>query len=464
MIKKARDYQGLNVTIHTNSNCTLKCRYCYENKDRSIAEDKIFWNKTGENLEDFGYLSSDEKNDCNILSLDYVKVFLDKLLTEFPLTPFYEEYIKPVNPENKLVLDFLGGDSLQYPEFLDEILTYFTKKLQNPLNEWMEKVKCGWRASISSNGVTLLNPGARKFCEKWQEVLSLGISIDGSPELHDLNRWCFADNKDGSPKGSWQYIEKIWPWYKEHFPTNASTTKWTVAPNSYNYIMESVKFLHENLGMKYLNFNRVMEQDVVDTPEQLWELVQQFQQLLQYMVKNNNKLYISPFDYSIISSAVSRQILMETDPTWSRCGFGKMPALSLDGNIYPCFRLIPGHNHSKKIFPQGSVHTSFTENLETLVMLNKNSQLSNLKVEEKCKTCPIFSTCPHCAADCVNDDLTLSKTTSVCNFHRVSTYFAQLYWETVKNLYPKRYKNITITWTKEERENLLALVLEEILV
>jgi sulfatase maturation enzyme AslB (radical SAM superfamily) len=81
MLIKPRDFQGLNVTIHTNNNCTLKCSYCYENKSRSIAEDKLFWRKTGEDIKDFRYMPSSKKNDYKILSLDYAKIFLDKLLT-----------------------------------------------------------------------------------------------------------------------------------------------------------------------------------------------------------------------------------------------------------------------------------------------------------------------------------------------------------------------------------------------
>jgi hypothetical protein len=102
--------------------------------------------------------------------------------------------------------------------------------------------------------------------------------------------------------------------------------------------------------------------------------------------------------------------------------------------------------------------------LTNLITLNENAQVTRLKVEEKCKICSIFSSCPHCAADCVNNDLTLSKTTSVCNFHRISVYFARLYWENVKKFYPKRYRNIKITWTKEENNDLLILVLKEILI
>ncbi|MDR0603076.1 MAG: hypothetical protein LBG80_02085 [Bacteroidales bacterium] len=251
---------------------------------------------------------------------------------------------------------------------------------------------------------------------------------------------------------------------KKNFPENSLSTKWTVAPNSYGYIVESVKFLHEKLGMKYLNFNRVMEQNVIDTPEQLWELIQQFQKLFRYMIEKNTELYISPFDYSIISSVISRQTLLETEPTWSRCGFGKMPALSLDGNIYPCFRLIPGHNHMKKTISQGTVFTSLDENLTDLILLNENAQVNKLKVDEKCKSCSIFSSCPHCAADCVNNDLTLSKTTSVCNFHRVSIYFARLYWKNIKKLYPAKYCNIQIKWTEDDDNNLLTLILKEIMI
>jgi hypothetical protein len=109
------------------------------------------------------------------------------------------------------------------------------------------------------------------------------------------------------------------------------------------------------------------------------------------------------------------------------------------------------------------VDTSLLEKEDVLIRLNKNSCASALNVEEKCKKCRVFSSCPHCAADCVNEvDGTVTKTTSVCNFHKIGVYYAQLYWEKVTALHPYLYRNYKVTWTREDREELMRSILEEV--
>jgi uncharacterized protein len=460
MLLNFTQFEGFNSGIHTNTNCLLKCSYCYEiNKDINVNDDKAFWETTEykNNKHDYSFISSKDKN-CVIPYETCVK-FIDKLL-EFPNSKFFNEYIKN---KDSLVFDFTGGDALQYPDLLDKIVSYLVKQLTLKNSIW----KYSWKISISSNGVSLLNPKARKFCEKWKDSMSLGISIDGCPELHDLNRYCFADNEDGSKNGSWKYIMEIWNWYRKHFPDCADSTKWTIAPNSYKYLFDSVKYLYENLGIKLLMFNRVMEDHIQDTPEQLWELIQQFEKIVDYTIEHHTDLYVLPLDYNRFASTNCTQTesIKQNGKDWSRCGFGKMPMLTLDGSIYPCFRMIPKHNmlgDSRK-YAQGHVDTSILENEEMLKKLNHNSCAANMLLKDKCKDCKIYSTCEHCAADCVSNDGTLTKTTSICNFHRLEVYYSQLYWERIKSLHPNLYKKYDITWTQESREELMKLVLQDII-
>ena len=458
MLQKFKQFEGLSVTIHTNSNCTCKCSYCYElNKAASKTEDEKFWNTTKhkDEVRNYDFITNICPNSNNtIIDISKAKLFIDNILN-FPETDFFEEFV--LN-KDALIIDFIGGDSLQYPELVDEILSYLTQQLIKLNHRWLYN----WRASLSSNGVSLLNPKARQICEKWKDQLSLGMSIDGCSELHDLNRWCFADNADGSHRGSWQYIKEVWPWYKKHFPFDSERTKWTLAPNSYKYMVESMKFLHEELGMSYLMFNRVMEDAIQDTSEQLWELIQQFEKAVVYLAEHHLDLYCSPFDHNNTKNR-TKDDLLKDDPNFSRCGFGKMPTLSLDGNVYPCFRMVPGSNHIKDSakYAQG-MYNDLLSNEETLRKLNINSRAVNMKYPEKCETCKIFSTCPHCAADCVNEDSLLTKTTSVCNFTRLEVYYARKYWKTIKALYPSLYKKYDITWNNEENDELMRLVLEDI--
>jgi len=425
------------------------------NKAASIKEDEEFWKTTKHADEKRSYDFVEKQCDDNVIDVEKVKVFIDRIL-DFPETEFFKTFTKN---RDAVVLDFIGGDSLQYPELLDDVLTYFVQRLIKRNHRWLYN----WRVSISSNGVTLLNPKVRQFLENWKENISLGISIDGCPELHDLNRWCFADNTDGSHRGSWQYIKEIWSWYKKTFPGDCMRTKWTLVPNSYKYMMPSIKFLHEELRMTYLMFNRAMEDDVQDTAEDLWELIQQFESAVDYVVEHHTDIWCNPFDFNNTRN-ITKDDQLKADPKYTRCGFGVMPALSLDGNVYPCFRMVPGSNHIRNAekYAQGTFD-DILRNEKQLIELNVNSRAVNMKLKDKCETCKLFVTCPHCAADCVNEEGgTLTKTTSVCNYIRLEVYYARKYWTKIKSLYPNMYKKYEITWTQEDQDELMRLVLEDI--
>jgi uncharacterized protein len=512
MIHQFIQGEGFNVTIHTNTNCTLKCSYCYEyRKAASINRDQEFWSKTShaDEIRNYDFANDRPHNDDCVIDIEIVKKFIDQIL-DISKTSFFKDYVIGAKGfrHNSIILDFIGGDALQYPELLDQILTYFCEQLALRNHEWMY----AWQVSISSNGVTLQNPKAREFCEKWRYNLSMGLSIDGCPELHDLNRWCFADNPDGTHRGSWKYIQEIWPWYTNTFQDDSQRTKWTLAPNSYKYLMKSVKFLHEELKMRYVFFNRVMEDDVFDSADELWELIQQFQQVVDYQIEHHADLYCYELSHTFTQNKSkdeqlngkvieekfikidetlpdgwhetdetvlrighdeqpegTRRIVKRdestADPTWSRCGFGRMPALSLDGNVYPCFRMLPGSNHisDSAKYKQGTFDDVLS-NEATLRALNDNSRAVNMKIKPKCETCKIFTNCPHCAADCVNEEgATLTKTSTVCNYTRLQVYFARKYWERIKVLHPWLYRNQEINWTEEDNEELMLQVLNELI-
>ena len=152
MIENLDTFQGLDVTLNTTQQCNLRCKYCYEDKTK------------GE------------------LSLEDAKKFIDLLLTDDD--PAYVKNTKMEYLYDGLIIDFLGGDSLVNPVLLDEILRYVNYKLVS-LNH---RAKNHWRASVTTNGTLFERKDVRDFCEKWRKNLSMTVSIDGCPEIHDMNR------------------------------------------------------------------------------------------------------------------------------------------------------------------------------------------------------------------------------------------------------------------------------------
>ena len=85
------------------------------------------------------------------------------------------------------------------------------------------------------------------FIKKNIDHLSIGITIDGTEILHDLNR-IYKE----SGKGSYKDVAKNIPLWLSQFPNGA--TKVTICSENIPYIKESVLHLFE-LGIHDVNIN-----------------------------------------------------------------------------------------------------------------------------------------------------------------------------------------------------------------
>lgn len=458
MNSEVEEFFGLNSTVNVCENCILKCSYCYEfKKAQSPSEDIKFWTKVSESkdpvraalgkevldIADYSFANGRDDGTSRVISMDYVEQFYDQLLSSN--SPYKNNDIA----NSGLIIDLIGGDALQYPELVDQILECFTYKVYKYNTKLAQTIRNHWRISISSNGVPLLRDDVRDVLTKWGQQISIGVSIDGCPELHDLNRWIYPDDKRHKidpikyPKhiGSWKYIMPSFDFYREHFLTAAIRTKWTVVPSSYKYIMKSVKFLHEELKMTEVFFNRVMEDNVVDTPESVKELVDQFKELLEYALEHEDELSVSALN------AYSPRSMLRDDTR--SCGFGSMPALSVDGDVFSCFRLLPHGNVDTKPYKQGSINSGILSDKKMLRYLIQSACICNIKFEGNvyskyntennlmlnCNKCPILGRCGACTAGCLlaaNPDgrkVPFKRTTSNCWFHKVQSLFSLYYQE-----------------------------------
>jgi sulfatase maturation enzyme AslB (radical SAM superfamily) len=308
MVGQMPQFSGLNVTLNICECCNLRCKYCYETgKAQSPSEDLKFWKKVANSkdpgnaalgkdiLENgtYSWYNGEDCGDSRVIKLDTVCKFFDMATSKS--FHFPKDYCN-----SGIVVDMIGGDALEYPELLDQITEYMIYKMykgKSADSEFANIFRRHWRMSISSNGVTLLNDDAKNFLEKWTSNVSMGISIDGHPELHDRNRILYVARKDGNNGiheiGSSKYIQQSFGWYRENFPIDSLTTKWTISPNSYKDIVKSVKYLHENAGMIWIYFNRAMEDNVQDTPEDVFALYKQYQELFEYVKERDDEIFVS---------------------------------------------------------------------------------------------------------------------------------------------------------------------------
>ena len=381
MIKDWGNFEGLNCTINTTEDCNLRCKYCYE----TCKTTRTIQLSTAYKFIDLIYNSLDEGVD-----------FLNIKGTE-------DEWLY-----NGLVWDFIGGDSLVNPQLLDKIFTHITTK--NALMK--NSLKRGWRASISSNGTLFTRKDVRDFCEKWRDVLSLGVSIDGCPTIHDLNR-IFPDGR-----GSMSTILKWWPWYRRIFPVESQMTKATCAKSSIPYLYESLKFMHEEMGINWIHQNFIME-DTGCTEEDYKILDKQLELCTQYTLDHDNEIYWAILDHFNRDNG--------NFYTEGRCGSGRMPCCAIDGKIYPCFRWLPHTQNGKEgIMCVGNVDEGFIHP-ENFVTVQKGSIRANCTKDKKCKECEFEPECAYCIGGCYAECGDFTRTTHICEITKLICKWSEIY-------------------------------------
>ena len=386
MIRSWTSFNGFNCTINTTEDCNLRCKYCYE-----------ICKKPG-NIE-----------------LETAKKFIDLIFTDSDIMGNLEE--RP-DAFDGLILDFIGGDALMNVDILDDICRY-ANSMYMTHNRFKKR---GWRMNISSNGTLFKLPKVREFCEKWADNLSLGVSIDGCPEIHDKNRiYC-----DGS--GSMKDILEWWPWFQKWFPIGSRQTKATANRDTIPYIYESLRFMHETLGLKWIHQNFIAE-DMGLTEEDLKTLDEQLKLCCDYCLEHKNDLYWSMFDFRFQFPYCSKK---ETPDSFERasCGSGQMPTCSIDGKIYPCFRWLPHTQTSKDTMVLGDVEKGVDK--EKAKWVREMSTSENCSNEE-CKNCEFESSCVWCVAGSYAEFNEFKRATHLCEITKLQCKWAKNYVKRLAN-------------------------------
>ena len=396
MLKNLPEFYGLNCTINTTEDCNLRCKYCYE------------------------------INKCNkTIDLESCKKFIDLVLQDYDFCRIKDTPSKDNRGESiykSRVFDFIGGDSLMNVDILEEIFRYINKKTALLPGGQLEN---GWRASISTNGTLFERSQVRAFCEKWKDNLHVGVSIDGCPEIHDMNR-VFPDGT-----GSMSTIMKWWPWYKKTFPTAALSTKATCARSTIPYLYDSLVWMHETLGLKYINQNFIME-DTGCTEEDYKLLDEQLEKCTYYVLDHCDEMY-----WAMISDTFIPEDQPESNfYTEGRCGSGCMPALSIDGNIYPCFRWLP-HTQQGGVGAMcvGNIRDGFNQT-ENFVKVSCGAIRNNCTKDPKCRECEYEPCCSYCIGGCYAEYGDFIRTTHICEIIKLQCKWARIY----KKLYEEKCK------------------------
>jgi uncharacterized protein len=360
------------ITFIVTKDCQLACKYCY---------------LVGKNTK--------EK-----MSWDIAKKTIDYILDN----EFDENFNK-----KSVVWDFIGGEPFLEIDLIDKITDYIKIELFRRNHHWFNS----YRFSFATNGINYHTAKVQNYIKKNHKHLSIGITIDGTELLHDLNR---VYKETG--KGSYKDVAKNIPLWLNQFPDGA--TKVTICSENIPYIKESVLHLF-NLGIHDVNINCVFENVWKDGDD--CRLEEQLISLADAIIDNDlYKDYRCSFFWEHMGKPMDCKL---QNQNW--CGAGKMLSVDAAGNFYPCTRFAQYSLRDKKAWIVGNVHDGIDKNkLRPFLTLDRCTQSTR-----ECIDCEVAEGCAWCQGenyDAADTPTAYQRSTAICKMHKARVRANNYYW------------------------------------
>lgn len=363
-----------NITFIVTKDCQLACKYCY---------------LVG-------------KNTKERMSWDVAKQTIDYILDN--------EYDENFNQES-VIFDFIGGEPFLEIELIDKICDYIKSELFRRDHHWFNS----YRFSFSTNGINYHDEKVQNFIKKNHSHLSVGITIDGTQQKHDLNRiW----KGDGPERGSYNDVVRNIPLWLSQFPGGA--TKVTISSADIPYIKESVLHLY-SLGIHEVNINCVFEDVWEEGDDKKFE--DQLIELADAIIDNDlYRDYACSFFTEIIGKPMDCKL---ENGNW--CGAGQMLSIDAAGNFYPCTRFAQYSLRDKKAWIIGNIHDGIDKNkLRPFLTLDRCTQST-----QECIECEVASGCAWCQGenyDAADTPTIYQRATAICKMHKARVRANNYYW------------------------------------
>lgn len=367
------------ITFIVTKDCQLACKYCY---------------LVG-------------KNSKERLSWKTAKKAIDFLLN-------HEDDFK----EESVIWDFIGGEPFLEIDLIDQICDYIKAEMFRLNHHWFNS----FRFSFSTNGINYDSEKVQRFIQKNRNHLSIGITIDGTREKHDLNRiWKTKDGFSPKPedeKGSYDDVVRNIPLWLKQFPD--ASTKVTISSADIKYIKDSVLHLY-SLGIHEVNINVVFE-DVWHEGDDL-EFENQLMLLADTIIDND---FYKDYACSFFNEHIGKPLLPVYDNgNW--CGAGRMLAVDAAGNFYPCTRFAQYSLRDKKAWIIGNVHDGIDKNkLRPFLTLDRRTQST-----QECFDCEVANGCAWCQGenyDAAETPTAFQRSTAICKMHKARVRANNYYW------------------------------------
>ena len=360
------------ITFIVTKDCQLACKYCYlvgkNSNERMTVE-------TAKQAVDF-FLSQDFK-------------------------------------EDSVIWEFIGGEPFLEIDLIDEVSDYIKLRMYELNHRWFDS----YMFSFSTNGINYADKKVQSYISKNREHVSIGITIDGTKQKHDLNRVY-----KGSERGSYNDVVKNIPLWLSQFP-NAGT-KVTISSVDIPYICESVLHLF-GLGIKEVNINVVFEDVWKSGDDALFE-----EQLLLLADKMIDSQLYPKYQCSFFSEFIGKPLdKVRDNQNW--CGAGIMISVDSRGQLYPCTRFAQYSLRSKPALIIGNIYDGINHNrLRPFLSLDRYSQSP-----QKCIDCEIASGCAWCQGenyDSADTDTIFQRSTAICCMHKARVRANNYFWNKLK--------------------------------
>lgn len=283
--------------------CNLSCVYCYEH------------NKTSRKMD-----------------FETAKKIIDKEL-------------KADDGYDNILIEFFGGEPFLEFELLRKIHEYIYQ--QNTA----KSILC----FATTNG-TLITPTIKKWLSENRKTMCCGISLDGTPEMHNVNR------NNSFFKIDLSFFKNLWP---------LQSCKMTISPQTIPFLADGILFLSSLGYVITASFAQGVEWDTSSTKV----LTQELDKLVRYYANSDDPIC------DFLKVRFDLLAYPNSNITTKWCGCGKeLNAYDVQGNRYPC---------------QGFAPQTLGENLE---FMGADETFFNGFVDEGCMGCTMLPICPTCYA------------------------------------------------------------------
>lgn len=370
----------LPITFQVTNRCNLSCTYCYQtNKHQQV------------------------------MNFNDAKKMIDLILDDDSLI---HKHISPGEKHEALCLEFIGGEPFLEIELIEQICDYFIVEAIKKHHRFASN----FVISLCSNGILYNTPQVQHFLHKYEDNISLTITIDGCKELHDQCR-IFPD---GSPSYDIA-IAAAKDWEYRHPNLNA---KVTISPDNLSYLYDGI------LNMVQLNYKCIFANTVFEAG---WtnDLAKQFYYELKKIADyfNDNDL-VEEVELSLFQDDFFKPKDIDDNENW--CG-GNADMLAMDpnGNLFTCIRYMETSlNNEQPEYIIGNINDGLCstpeeeQRLKCLHCLTRRSQST-----DECFYCPIAAGCAWCSGYNYQVNGTPNKrVTYICCMHKARALANVYFW------------------------------------